>query len=151
MFKKSLPTTATLILVLMWSSLVNAGVKITPQWTERYLFKHHPILLKNSHTDHVLAFYYFGRYKGFTIMGMERVKGDEYEPRNTILVFKDSMLQGYYENLMVFPAGVNSQGEIFFPANRDALVNVDLANNHYPNITFKSNPKIESKYTRFNP
>jgi len=84
-------------------------------------------------------------------MGMERVKGDEYEPRNTILVFKDSVLQGYYENLMVFPAGVNPQGEVFFPANRDALVRIDLANNHYPNIAFKSAPNIESTYTKFNP
>ncbi len=140
-----------LIIALTWVSAAQAEIKLSPAWTERYLFKHHPILLKNSHTDHVLAFYYFGSFDGFTIMGMERVKGDEYEPRNTILIFKDSVLQGYYENLMVFPAGVSKEGQIYFPPNRDVLQNVDLTSNQYPTISFKADPEQASHFVLFNP
>ncbi len=140
-----------LIIALTWVSAAQAEIKLSPAWTERYLFKHHPILLKNSHTDHVLAFYYFGSFDGFTIMGMERVKGDEYEPRNTILIFKDSVLQGYYENLMVFPAGVSKEGQIYFPPNRDVLQNVDLTSNQYPPISFKADPEQTSHFVLFNP
>ena len=137
---------ASLLLALQLSQFAQAEIKLSPQWTERYLFKNYPELLKDSHADHVLAFYYFGSYKNFTIMGMERVKGDEYEPHNTILVFKDSILQGYYENLAVFPAGVSEQGEVYFPPNRDVLENISLANNHYPIIKFKAVPSIQSNY-----
>lgn len=79
-------------------------------------------------------------------MGMERIKGNEYEPHNTILVFKDSVLQGYYEELMVFPAGVNEAGEIFFPANRDVLTNINLKNSFYPEIIFKADTSIGSTF-----
>lgn len=123
-----------------------AEIKLSPQWTERYLFKYYPALVKNSHTDHVIAFYYFGSYQDYTIMGMERIKGNEYEPHNTILVFKDSVLQGYYEELMVFPAGVNDAGEIYFPANRDVLTNINLKNSFYPEIIFKADTSISSTF-----
>jgi hypothetical protein len=136
----------SLLLALQLSQFAQAEITLSPQWTERYLFKNHPILLKDSHADHVLAFYYFGSFKNFTIMGMERVKGDDYEPHNTVLVFKDSILQGYYEDLAVFPAGVSKQGQVYFPPNRDVLENISLANNHYPAITFKAVPSIQSNY-----
>jgi hypothetical protein len=123
-----------------------AEIMLSPQWTERYLFKHYPALVKNSHTDHVIAFYYFGSYQDYTIMGMERIKGNEYEPHNTILVFKDSVLQGYYEELMVFPAGVSEAGEIYFPANRDVLTNINLKNSFYPEIIFKADTSISSTF-----
>ncbi len=135
-----------LILAVMLPISAQAEIKLSPQWTERYLFKHNPKLLKNSHTDHVLAFYYFGSYQDYTIMGMERVKGDEYEPHNTILIFKDSVLQGYYEELAVFPAGVNKQGEVYFPENRNVLDNISLKNNIYPDIVFKAEPNIRSQF-----
>lgn len=123
-----------------------AEIKLSPQWTERYLFKHYPALVKNSHTDHVIAFYYFGSYQDYTIMGMERIKGNEYEPHNTILVFKDSELQGYYEELMVFPAGVSEAGEIYFPANRNVIANINLKTSFYPEITFKADTSISSVF-----
>jgi hypothetical protein len=126
-----------------------AEIKLSPQWTERYLFKYKPELLKNSHTDHVLAFYYFGSFQDYTVMGMERVKGNEYEPHNTVLIFKDSILQGYYEELAVFPAGVNKQGEVYFPANRDVIDNIRLVDAHYPDIIFKAQTKIRSSFVLF--
>tara|TARA_R110001583_G_scaffold172585_1_gene326334 strand:- start:32 stop:511 length:480 start_codon:yes stop_codon:yes gene_type:complete len=126
-------------------------IKPSPQWAERYLHKHMPILLKNSHTDHVIAFYYFGRYQDFTIMGMERVKGDNYEPSNTILIFKNSILQGYYEEALVFPAGVSDQGQVFFPANSAADQNIDLAQGSYPAITFNQQSETASTYIKLLP
>lgn len=127
----------SLCLGLLISLSSHAEIKLSPQWTERYLFKNFPILLKNSHTDHVLAFYYFGSFQDFTIMGMERVKGDDYEPHHTVLIFKDSVLQGYYQELVVFPAGVSKDGQVFFPANLPVERNIELAMGQYPNIVFK--------------
>ncbi len=140
-----------IILVCQFLLSAQAEIKLSPQWTERYLFKHHPILVKNSHTDHVIAFYYFGSYKDYTIMGMERVKGNEYEPHNTILVFKDSVLQGYYEELAVFPAGVSAQGIVYFPSNRDVIENINLENNYYPEILFKAGPDTGSQFNHLKP
>jgi hypothetical protein len=138
-------------LCLIMSVSNAAEIKLSPQWTERYLFKHMPSLVKNSHTDHVLAFYYFGSFQDFTIMGMERVKGDDYEPHHTVLIFKDSILQGYYEELLVFPGGVSEQGQVFFPANRSANEYIDLANGHYPAIIFNKQPETASSYLQLLP
>lgn len=138
-----------LLLLVLIILPVQAEIKLSPQWTERYLFKHKPSLLKNSHTDHVLAFYYFGSFQDYTIMGMERVKGDEYEPHNTVLIFKDSVLQGYYEELAVFPAGVSDSGEVYFPVNRDVLENIQLKDAHYPDVIFKAQTQIRSSFVLF--
>jgi hypothetical protein len=113
----------------------------TPQWAEQYIHQHNSYLLDNSQADHVLAFYYFGSYEGFTVFGMERVKGDDYESHNTVLIFEHSVLKGYYQELTVFPAGVSEKGEVFFPPNHAAVENIDLANNIYPVIQFK--PEME--------
>jgi len=126
-------------------------IKLSPQWTERYLFKNIPKLLKNTHTDHVLAFYYFGSFQDFTIMGMERVKGDDYEPHHTILIFKNSILQGYYEELLVFPAGVSKQGQVFFPANRPVDENIELAQGLYPTIIFNRQTESAASYNALLP
>jgi hypothetical protein len=128
-----------------------AEIKLSPQWTERYIFKHIPKLLKNSHTDHVLAFYYFGSFRDFTIMGMERVKGDDYEPHHTVLIFKDSILQGYYEELLVFPGGVSPKGQVFFPANRPVDKNIELAEGLYPIIVFNKDENSAAVYNQLLP
>ncbi len=124
------------------SPIVSAEIELTPKWTERYLFKHNPHLVQNTHLDQVLSFYYFGSFQDFTIMGMERVKGDDYHQYNTVLVFKDSVLQGYYEELAVFPAGVNGEGQVRFPANNDVIENIDLGRKHYPLIVFTRDKKL---------
>ena len=117
-------------------------IKLTPKWTERYLFKYNPELVKDTHLDQVLSFYYFGSYQGFTIMGMERVKGEDYHQHNTVLIFKDSVLQGYYEELAVFPAGVSEKGVVEFPANNDVVENIDLNLGYYPAIVFSRDKQL---------
>lgn len=132
------------LLVGVFSLAAHAEIRLTPQWTERYLFKHYPALLENSHTDHVLAFYYFGSYKKYTVMGMERVKGDDYTAYNTTLIFKDSVLTGYYPEMPVFPAGIE-EGGVFFPHNTGILSRITLESNSYPDI------KIDGKDYSFIP
>ncbi len=131
-----------IIASMLSSSIVSAEIELTPKWTERYLFKHNPSLVQNTHLDQVLSFYYFGSFQDFTIMGMERVKGDDYHQYNTVLVFKDSVLQGYYEELAVFPAGVNGQGKVKFPANNDVIDNIDLGQGYYPAMVFARDKKL---------
>lgn len=123
-------------------------IKLSPQWAERYLFKNMPNLLENSYADHVIAFYYFGSHQDFTVMGMERIKGNDYEPSNTLLIFKNYILQGYYEKLWVFPAGVSDQGKIFFPQNSAVDYNIDLAQALYPTITFNNQSETAATYTK---
>ena len=116
---------------------VAASEGLTPQWTERYLFKHYPFLLKGSHTDHVLAFYYFGTHDEYTVMGMERVKGDDYTPHNTVLIFRNAELTGYYQDLEVFPSGVDDQGVIFFPPNSGISTLIPLRSESYPAVMLR--------------
>lgn len=116
--------------------------KLTPKWTERYLFKNNPELVKDTHLDHVLSFYYFGRYKDFTIMGMERVKGENYHQHNTVLIFKNGVLKGYYEDLQVFPSGVSKAGIIEFPANNKIADHVNLKEGYYPAIIFSREKRL---------
>ena len=139
----SLTSTADLVAVESATAEPTAAkIKLTPRWTERYLFKYNPELLRNTHLDQVLSFYYFGSFQNFTIMGMERVKGEDYHQYNTVLIFKDLTLHGYYEELAVFPASVNEQGVIKFPANNDVIKNIDLGQNYYPAIIFSRDKKL---------
>ena len=117
-------------------------INITPKWTERYLFKNAPELVRNTHLDHVLSFYYFGRYEEFTVMGMERVKGDDYHQHNTVLIFKDAELKGYYEELQVFPSKITKEGVIEFPANNDVEDNINLKEGYYPAMVFSRDKKL---------
>jgi len=126
--------------LIFFSFNASAEIELSPQWTERYLFKHYPHFLKNSHTDHVLAFYYFGSYEDYTVMGMERVKGDDYSPYYTVLVFKNSRLQGFYKHVPVFPKGVNKTGFLTFPANARVTDKVNLPAPPYAPVNFPEGP-----------
>jgi len=88
---------------------------VTPQWAERYLFSINSPLLDDSVTDHVMSLYYFGRYGDFTLIGLERVRGDEFQQFFTLLVFKQRSLTGYYANVLSFPSQVSDNGDVSFP------------------------------------
>lgn len=127
---------------LVLAPVATAEVELTPRWTERYLFKHNPELVLNTHLDQVLSFYYFGSFQNFTLMGMERVRGEDYHQYNTLLIFKGLVLQGYYEELAVFPASIEQQGVVKFPANNDVIENIDLGRGHYPSIIFSRDKEL---------
>jgi hypothetical protein len=125
-----------------FSAMSFTDVKSTLKATERYLLTHHPELMRDPHLNQVLSFYYFGSFQGFTIIGMERVKGDDYHQHNTLLIFKDSVLQGYYEELSAFPASINEQGIIEFPANSNVVDKINLGQNYYPAIIFSRDKQL---------
>ena len=88
---------------------------VTPEWTERHLYAIRSPLMKGSHTDHVVSLYYFGDHGSRTLIGLERVKGDDYLQYFSLLVFDKKTLLGYYPEVVSFPEGVNPQGVVTFP------------------------------------
>lgn len=75
-------------------------------------------------------------------MGMERVKGENYHQHNTVLIFKNSELKGYYEELQSFPLMVTKDGVVEFPENNKIEKNIDLKKGDYPEIIFVRDKKI---------
>jgi hypothetical protein len=140
-----LPRFATLLALLFWQLLVtpatvaetvsaetaNQAAQVTPEWVERYLYTRNSALLDDSPNDHVMSFYYFGRLDQRTLIGLERVRGDDYEQFFSLLVFEGAELLGYYRNVLSFPSGVADNGEVQFPRGvdvhlqgSDALLNI---------------------------
>lgn len=88
---------------------------VTPDWAERHLYALRSPVMKDSHTDHVISLYFFGEYKDRTLIGLERVKGDDYRQYFSLLVFDKRKLLGYYENIASFPSKVGKDGVVLFP------------------------------------
>ncbi|QQD21573.1 hypothetical protein GJQ55_07060 [Venatoribacter cucullus] len=88
---------------------------VTPVWAEQYLQQQHSYLLADSENDHVLSMYYFGRIGARTLLGMERVRGENYEQFYTLLVFEQRQLLGYFPQVMTFPSALQGDGEVVFP------------------------------------
>ena len=85
-------------------------------WAEHYLQQQHPYLLDDSDNDHVMSMYYFGRIGSRTLLGMERVRGENYEQFYTLLLFEQRQLLGYFPQVMTFPSALKDNGEVvFFP------------------------------------
>lgn len=89
---------------------------VTPEWTERHLYATRSPLMKGSHTDHVVSLYYFGDQGSRTLIGLERIKGDDYLQYFSLLLFDQKTLIGYYPEVASFPEGVDSKGLVTFPA-----------------------------------
>ncbi|WP_420591221.1 hypothetical protein [Bacterioplanoides sp.] len=88
---------------------------VTPEWTERHLYAIRSPLMKGSHTDHVVSLYYFGDSGTRTLIGLERIKGDDYLQYFSLLLFDKKTLIGYYPEVASFPSGVDSTGIVTFP------------------------------------
>jgi len=88
---------------------------ITPQAAEIYLHSIRSPLMQNSHTDHVVSLYFFGDYQDRTLIGLERVKGEDYQQYFSLLVFEKKELLGYYKYVASFPAAVDPDGIVVFP------------------------------------
>lgn len=103
-----------LLLILLLPLPASAGA-VTPQWVEQYLRESGSELLHGSEDDHVLSLYYFGSAAGVTLMGLERVRGDDYTQYFTLMLFRGRQLLGYYRDVLSFPAAVSQDGHITFP------------------------------------
>ena len=112
---------------LLWLNVLTATVAfaaderaaaprwMTPQAAEIYLDHSQSPLMADSHNDHVVSLYFFGEYQDRTLIGLERVKGDDYEQFFSLLVFEKKQLLGYYQNVASFPSQVQSDGRVIFP------------------------------------
>lgn len=102
---------------------------VTPAWAERHLYAIRSLLMQGSHTDHVVSLYFFGEHNDRTLIGLERVKGDDYQQFFSLLVFNKKTLLGYYPEVASFPSGVDDQGWVIFPE-------LYQPRNAYPQQTF---------------
>ena len=116
---------------------------VSPQAAEIYLHKHRSPLMQGSHDDHVVSLYFFGEYQDRTLIGLERVKGADYEQFFSLLVFEKKELLGYYQYVPSFPSEVKNSGLVVFPkrfrpesANQNEIFS--LANNQFPPLCFAS-------------
>ncbi|UXD87397.1 hypothetical protein [Thalassolituus hydrocarboniclasticus] len=96
------------------------AAQVSPEWVERYLYTRNSALLDDSFNDHVMSFYFFGRVGERTLIGLERVRGDDYEQFFSLLVFEGEELLGYYRNVLSFPSGVADNGDVQFPRGVNA-------------------------------
>lgn len=104
-------------------AIASEEAHLTADWAEQYIKQNEPSLLQGSETDHVMSVYYFGRFQQRSLMGLERVKGENYEQFFTILIFEKDYLLGYYENILSFPSTITAQGEVNFPYGISGTVN----------------------------
>ena len=111
-----------LLTLLVSLSQADEGV-LTAEWAERYLKQQQPHLLEDSEHDHVISLYYFGRYQHRHLMGLERVRGEDFLQYYTLLVFEEHSLLGYYQNLMSFPSSLNESGQVMFPVGIESTQN----------------------------
>lgn len=119
-FMASLMSVHTLAEVYSVKQETPDGVKnqprwVTPEWTERHLYAIRSPLMMGSHTDHVVSLYYFGDSGTRTLIGLERIKGDDYLQYFSLLLFDKKTLIGYYPEVASFPSGVDEQGRVVFP------------------------------------
>ena len=112
-----------LSLLLPGPLLAQGGNGVTPEWTERYLNAVQSKLLDGADSDHVMSFYYFGSHGALTLMGLERVKGDDYEQFFSLMIFNGQQLEGYYQNVFSFPSGVTENGDVLFPRDVASSMN----------------------------
>lgn len=98
----------------------SGAAQVTPEWVEGYLYRRNSVLLADSANDHVMSFYYFGRVGLRTLIGLERVRGDDYEQFFSLLIFNGAELLGYYHNVLSFPSGVSASGDVQFPRGVNA-------------------------------
>ncbi|WP_419810462.1 hypothetical protein [Bacterioplanoides sp.] len=114
---------------------------VSPQAAEIYLYKTRSSLMQGSHNDHVVSLYFFGEYQNRTLIGLERVKGENYQQFFSLLVFEKKDLLGYYQYVPSFPAAVETSGRVVFPKRfRPELANKNeifsLAKNDFPPLCF---------------
>lgn len=106
-----------LVVVLGWFS-VSAPVLadlVSAKQAEQWLLTQQHRLLKGSEFDHVVSYYYFGHYKQRTLIGLERVRGEDYQSHFSLLIFEQGELLGFYQSVKSLPASLNEDGTVQFP------------------------------------
>lgn len=119
-------------------------------WAEQYLKEHDSHLLDDSEHDHVMSLYYFGHHQQRRLMGLERVRGEDYAQYYTLLLFEEETLVGYYQNVLSFPSSIQDNGDVLFPLgikgkmqNSQQLLNINLPLNQYQPLCLQQKTEQE--------
>lgn len=122
-----------LLLALFISTTTAEEALLSVEWAEQYIKKNHPQLMQDSEHDHVMSLYYFGHSNERRLMGLERVRGEDYLQYFTLLLFQNETLLGYYSNVMSFPSSITVAGNVQFPMgitgrlkNKNILFNINM-------------------------
>ena len=110
---------------------------VTPQQAEAYLESTSSPLIRDSEGDHVNSYYYFGTRAGRTLIGLERVRGDDYSQHFSMLVFEGEALLGYYANIASLPLFIGEDGRLLFPRGSELADVIFLDQDAFPPLCLK--------------
>jgi hypothetical protein len=116
---------------------------VTPQWTESYLEDTDSALLGGAENDHVNSYYYFGLHGQRTLIGLERVKGSNFQQYFSLLIFDHQTLLGYYENIPNLPFVVTDSGQLTFPRGYELDDVILIQQARFPPLCLAEYPCVE--------
>ncbi|TNC92372.1 hypothetical protein [Thalassolituus sp.] len=105
---------------------------VTPQDAELWLKTHDSELLEGSDTDHVMSYYFFGTNGHRTLIGLERVRGDDFTQHYYLMVFDDTRLLGYYPDIATMPLMLSESGVLEFPRGYDVSDTILIQQDEFP-------------------
>lgn len=114
--------------------IVKGALAVTPEWTEAFLHRTHSPLLDDHVNDKVMSFYFFGRHGERTLIGLERVRGEDYHQYFTLLVFDNQTLLGFYRHIHSFPTKILSSGEVRFPRGYNTKLIFNVLSDTFPTL-----------------
>ncbi len=116
---------------------------VTPQWTESYLEDTDSALLGGAENDHVNSYYYFGLHGQRTLIGLERVKGSNFQQYFSLLIFDHQTLLGYYENIPNLPFVVTDSGQLTFPRGYELDDVILIQQERFPPLCLAEYPCVD--------
>lgn len=139
-----------LVLLMQSSFAAEQAALLSAVWAEEYLKQHDSHLLDDSEHDHVMSLYYFGDFEKRRLMGLERVRGEDYEQYFTLLLFEETSLVGYYQNVLSFPSSIDKNGQVHFPLgitgqmeNSKKLLNIGWPLSQYESLCLQQKTEVQ--------
>jgi len=116
---------------------------VTPQQAEQYLESRNSPLISNHDADQVNSYYYFGVYEQRTLIGLERVRADDYSQHFSLLVFDGDDLLGYYQNIASLPLFIEPDGQLSFPRGAELEGQIFIQQDVFPALCLRNKSCVE--------
>ena len=116
---------------------------VTPQQAEQYLESRNSPLISNHDADQVNSYYYFGVYEQRTLIGLERVRADDYSQHFSLLVFDGDDLFGYYQNIASLPLFIEPDGQLSFPRGAELEGQIFIQQDVFPALCLRDKGCVE--------